>query len=328
MSFESQIIKSRPFFNKQQIRRLQKHTINNKLNYEVNKTQILNKVNKICYELKFPRCTLETSIYFYQRYYLFNKFESEYCFIVGVSCILLSSKQMETVKKINEICSVALKLRNTEAENMSNQNAKINPEVLENFKKRVIQIEQRILESCCFDYRIYYLNHGINLSESLILIGKDLKVDKEVCKLGWIICYDVLNTELILILPGFLISFVILKISSEIFQLHYKESNYESPFFDTDKYSIRKDFSDEAYFTILNMYINKFDSFEIKNYNKISLSIETFMKLKEVAGEESGISMLSEDQLDLDSYINEIRDFNIKERRYVLDSTIIENEIK
>lgn len=316
---ESQLVLSRPFFAKQEISRLRKFTILDLRNYNQKTLSIIKFLNDISNQLQFPRRTLETAIYFYQRYYLFNRFETEYCFTIATSCMFLSSKQVETIKKLAEICTVSLRLRG---------NSKVNNEMLENFKKRVLQVEQRILECCCFDFRT---NTSLFMSEFIVKIGKELNIDHDTCKLAWIMAYDVLKIDLLIIVPAPVISFALLKLANNI-------RNPENTIvwnYLLEEFELPEKLIFQAYFEILNMFINMFDICDLKNNSEIhsikldsnAISIETFISIKQKCGPEQPFEMLSEDHLDADAYINEARDFRINERRYVLHQNLVQEEV-
>lgn len=310
--FETQLLLSRPYFTKKQLLRAQTNTIPDRRAYNQKKIAIFKFLSDICVQLKFPRRTLETALYFYQRYYVFNRFETELCYTVATSCLLLSCKQVETLKKVNEICSLSMRLRSV---------ANITPDILDNLKKRVFQIELRIMEACSFDFRV---NNYVHIDEYVVKIGKELKLDYQTCQQAWIIAYDVLKLEILLVVPQHTIAIASLRISYEL--LYSREGwpmiRYNT--FETDESSVN-----EAYFEILNFYINSFESCDLKNNLPKGcppVSIDRFIELKKNAGQESGLGDVLEKEIALDSYLTIPRDYTIRERRYVISPHLLVDE--
>lgn len=302
-TYKSQITLSRPYLTREQLKRAQRVTITDRRTYNQKRISVFKFLCDICLQLKFPRRTLETSMYFYQRFYVFNKFESELCYDVATACLFISCKQVETMKKIIELCTVSLKLRNM---------PKITPEALDNYKKRIMQLELRILESCSFDYRI---NNSVHIGEFIVKIGKELSLDYKICHLAWIIAFDAIKLEILLVVPQHTIAIAILKVSCRLIG-SIKWPNIRYSLFESDEASV-----DEAYFDILNFYINAFDVGDLKNHfpkEILGLNAEKFIELKATAGVERG---LKEDinSIGKDPYLNQERDYGISERRYVLD---------
>ncbi|CAI4558256.1 AIS_HP2_G0028000.mRNA.1.CDS.1 [Saccharomyces cerevisiae] len=310
-TFESQLFFSKPFLSKRQIQRAQKNTISDYRNYNQKKLAVFKFLSDLCVQLKFPRKTLETAVYFYQRYHLFNRFETEVCYTVATSCLTLGCKEVETIKKTNDICTLSLRLRNV---------VKINTDILENFKKRVFQIELRILESCSFDYRV---NNYVHIDEYVIKIGRELSFDYKLCNLAWVIAYDALKLETILVIPQHSIALAILKIAYELLD-NKNWSSKRYSLFETDEKSVN-----EAYFDIVNFYINSFDMCDLQRHlpaDLLPIGVERFMELKKNAGPESGLPQIPDHLLNADPYITITRDNNVQERRYVLSLELINGE--
>lgn len=314
-NFDTQLLLSRPYLTKRELARLQRDTIADQRTYNQKKLAVIKFMGQICLQLNFPRRTLETAIYFYQRYHVFNRFETELCYTIATSSLLLSCKQMETIKKVNEICSVSLKLRNV---------PKPSSEMLDNFKKGVFQIELRILESCSFDYRT---NNFLHIDECVVKFGKMFHLNYHVCLLAWVIGYDVLKLDTLLTIPQHTIALAILKISCQLlkpgvdwFQLIARRN------LETDKYSLN-----EAYFDILNFYINSFDICDLKNNIPPGVSyfgLENFIELKKNAGPEFGLHDFNEKDIEMDAYFTSPRDYSVRERRYVLSPALVQDELK
>ncbi|CAL9733278.1 CTD kinase subunit beta [Monosporozyma servazzii] len=310
-AFESELCLSRPYLTKNQIIYTQKKTINDRRTYNQKKLSILNFLSDLCVKLELPRKTLETSMYFYQRYHLFNNFETELCYSLATSCLVLSCKQVETFKKVNEIATLSLQIRNM---------AKINTDTLESFKKVLYQIELRILEACNFDYRI---NNNAHVDEYIIKIGKTLSLDYNVCELAWLIAYDVLKLDVILMVPPPIIAFATLKLANELFD----NSSLSSRSY--DMLGSEEAMVDDVFFHIVNFYINAFDLCDLKYHIPSSMapiSIERFMVLKSKTGPEVSMPDLTEGDFGYDDYLKKTRNFTVQERRYVLSSDVIKEE--
>lgn len=197
---------------------------------------------------------------------------------------------------------------------------KINTDILENFKKRVFQIELRILESCSFDYRV---NNYVHIDEYVIKIGRELSFDYKLCNLAWIIAYDALKLETILVIPQHSIALAILKIAYELLD-NKNWSSKRYSLFETDEKSVN-----EAYFDIVNFYINSFDMCDLQRHlpaDLLPIGVERFMELKKNAGPESGLPQIPDHLLNADPYITITRDNNVQERRYVLSLELINGE--
>ncbi|AGO11301.1 AaceriACR041Wp [[Ashbya] aceris (nom. inval.)] len=308
--YQSQLTLSRPYLTKEQIRRAQKNTITDRRTYNQKRISVFKFLCDLCVQLKFPRKTLEVAMYYYQRYYVFNKFETEMCYDVATSCLFISCKQVETVKKVADVCSASLKLRNS---------LKLSMEKLESYKTRIIQMELRILETCAFDHRI---NNTVHVDEYIVKIGRELSLDHTVCHLAWLIAFDVIKLEIILIVPQHTIALAVLKIACELLQTD-QWPNIRYNLFESDEDSVN-----EAYNYVLNFFINVFDICDLKNSlpeGLPTISIEEFMKLKAKSGEGKGLKE-SLPSIEKDKYLSEERDYKIRERRYVLNRKRVAEE--
>ncbi|SCV05511.1 LANO_0H09098g1_1 [Lachancea nothofagi CBS 11611] len=308
-TFQTQVMLSRPYLTRSQIKRAQQNTIPDRRVYNQKRLSAFKLLCDMCVQLKFPRKTLETAMYFYQRYYLFNKFETELCYDVATSCLFLSCKQVETIKKIADIVVASLRLRNV---------LKVSPEMQDNCKKRIVQLELRILETCSFDYRV---NNSIHIDGILVKIAKDLSLSREVTHLAWIIAFDALKLEILLMVPQHTIALAVLKISCELIE-GASWPNIRYSLFESDEPSVS-----EAYFDILNFFINVFDLSDLRGNlteNLQNIGIETFIELKKHAGLEKGLK--EPDNISSDALLTNERDFTIRERRYVLSRKRINDE--
>lgn len=310
--YETQLLLSRPYFTKKQLQRAQAQQITDRRIYNQKKLAVFKFLSDMCMQFKFPRKTLESAMYYYQRYHLFNRFETELCFTLATSCLVLSCKQVETIKKINEICTASLKLRSM---------TKISAEGLENFKKKTLQLELRILESCAFDSRV---NNYVHIDEFIVKIGKHLGLGIEVAQLAWIVGYDALKLETLLIVPSHIISLAALRIASELLN---------KPFWNEDiftKVECDRESTNEAYFDILNFYINLFDLCDLKENLPQYLqpiSIDTFINIKQRAGPELGLTECDDENITRDTFLNVTLENTVRERRYVLVPELVLDEL-
>lgn len=311
-SFEVQLFLSRPYLTKNQILCAQKNTISDRRTYNRKKIVVIRFLTDLCLQLKFPRKTLETAVYFYQRYHLFNNFETELCYEIATSCLILSCKQVETFKKTNEICSLSLRLRN-----VSNMTF----ELLENFKRRIFQIELRILEACNFDYRI---NNHSHIEDFIIKIGKKLSYDFDICFLAWIIAYDVLKLDILLSTPPHSIALATLRVACQLLdRLDWKSENY-------NVINSKPSSVDDAYFAIVNFYINSYDLCDLKNTLPdfvTSLTVEKFILIKSRSGPEVLLPDVPSEVTIHDAYIADPRNYSTRERRYILSSVNMKEEV-
>ncbi|KAG0672739.1 RNA polymerase II C-terminal domain kinase beta subunit [Kluyveromyces marxianus] len=183
-----------------------------------------------------------------------------------------------------------------------------------------MQMELRVLEACSFDYRI---NNEVHIDEFIVKIGRELSFSYEVCRLAWLIAFDVLKLELLITVPPHTISLAVLKLACELLN-ESKWPNVRYNLFETESASFH-----EAYFDILNFYINVFDACNLKDHKavqKLDLKIETFIEIKKNAGLESGLKT-NVLLLDKDDYVSKERNFSVKERRYVLNKECLQEEL-
>ncbi|CCD24030.1 Ctk2p NDAI_0C03700 [Naumovozyma dairenensis CBS 421] len=329
-SFESELYLSRPYFTRRQISKLQSKTITDHRSYNSKKLTIVRYLSDLCVHLSFPRKTLETAIYYYQRYHLFHPFETELTYTLALGCLILSCKQVETITKINDIVNLSFVLRNGKPLPMTSPSSAVE---LENMKKRIFNLELKVLKSCSFDYRI---NNYIHIDEFIIKFGQKLNFHFQICHLAWIIEYDVFKLDLLLIIPQHVIALATLKLATELYGQDLEIWNKLETFtnLQVEKLSFK-----QAYFDILNFYINTFDLCDLKDNLPTDvppISINEFMALKKRAGSEVGLeditnntSKFQQEIVDADPYLNiNQNEFKMaREKRYVLSQDLIEQEV-
>lgn len=316
--FEMELILSRPYLTRKQITRAQRNTIPDLRVYTQKKLQILGYLSDLCVYLMLPRRTLETTIYYYDRYHLFNAFETEMVYALATGCLLLSCKQTETIKKLNDICIASFRVRKV---------PNVTTEMVEAFRKRAFQLELRILEACSFDYRI---NNFLHIDEYIVKVGKKMECPRDVCYVAWLIAYDVLKTDIMLVVPQHSIAVAALKISEDLLKTKHVQWNSEVyNELSTDIHSVS-----EAYFEVVNFYINMFDSCELRGNIMPSqiesvpdITLKSFIDLKQDAGPQRGLNEVSNELIDRDLFLAiDMHSQTVRERRHVLSRRLVTDE--
>ncbi|ODV60357.1 Ctk2p [Ascoidea rubescens DSM 1968] len=230
---------SRPFLTTKQIKYCQSKTITDYRNYRQRTSQILNILSGICNNLKLPTRTLESAMQYFQKFYLFNKFELNEYYLVGYASLLLACKNEDTIKKAKDIILAGNPLchRSTSLD------------FVEQERKLVLNYEKKILETVSFDFR------RCHVQEFLIKFAKKLEIDYEITYLAWIIVYDSFLTEISLKVPptGISIACLIIAIFIE------KNENLLEQFDDEIFFTCDKKFVFEALNDILDFYINNYN---------------------------------------------------------------------
>ena len=318
--FDMELILSRPYLTRKQITRAQRNTIPDLRVYTQKKLQVLKYLSDLCVYMLLPRRTLETTIYYYDRYHLFNVFETEMVYPLATACLLLSCKQTETIKKLNEICITSFRVRKV---------PNVTTEMVEALRKRALQLELRILEACSFDYRI---NNFLHIDECIVKAGKKISCSKEVCYTAWLIAYDVLKTDIMLIIPQHSIAVAVLKVAEDLLKTNNTAWNQDIyTELSTDIKSVS-----EAYFEVVNFYINMFDSCELRS-NFVAppsgpapeITLKSFIDLKQEAGPEHGLDEVSNEMVDRDRLLAvDMHSQIVRERRHVLSRSLVIEEQK
>ncbi|KAI5960360.1 CTK2 [Candida pseudojiufengensis] len=249
---------SRPFFTSQEISFLHKKTIPDslKLQYSSTKSKIFQFLSQIVKILRFPQRVLATTMNYYQRFYLFNKFEivpnndmtSSYYipnnieidpFTIAIACLFLASKVEDCIKKLRDIQSVCNKLRELDdnkvieinKDNTSNSTiVKNNSNILfiDLQKKYILSIEFKLLQIIKFDFNFgNNPSFKINSDDLIIQFCKNLKINYKLSILSWFINYDIIQTPLNLIVPSHCIALAIIIISLNLNPKQMKLINHE-----------------------------------------------------------------------------------------------------
>ncbi|ABN67447.2 RNA polymerase II C-terminal domain kinase beta subunit [Scheffersomyces stipitis CBS 6054] len=172
-------------------------------------------------QLKFPLRVLSTTMNYYQRFYLFNRFQaSEEAqdigdlerdpFMVAVACLFLAAKNEDCIKKLKEIQSVANKLRDID------DTQRISSSTVADLQRRaVMSLEFKLLQIIKFDF-----NNGatvsIKSSDQLVTqFCKKLNINYRLSLFSWLINFDLMSSPLCLVIPPHCIALAIIIINEE-----------------------------------------------------------------------------------------------------------------
>lgn len=238
-----------------------------------------------------PTKTLETAMIYYQRYFLFNKFDIAIYYDIAITSIFIASKNEDTIKKLRDIMVVANQIRNT----------LLNQDQFELYRKKLLSLEFKLLETISFDFRIFHVE------EFLIKISKTLKIPKDIGYLAWLISYDSYQTEIALKVPPQSIAIACITLATKL-------KDYEV--------SIRPDFYyssenavNEALLSLLDLYINSY------NYTGLASIYpdfqNKFVEIRIPLSDAQGLKEPPVGTVEDDDYFKD-RDFSIGERRYML----------
>ncbi|CCH40861.1 Cyclin-T1-4 [Wickerhamomyces ciferrii] len=258
---------ARPFLTKSQIKHAQKKTIEN-------------------------FTTLETAMIYYQRYFLFNKFDTNIYYDIAITSIFIASKNEDTIKKLRDILIIANQIKNTF----------LTQDQLELYRRKILSLESKLLETISFDFRLFHVE------ELLIKISKTLKISKDLGYLAWLLAYDSYQTELALKIPPQSISIACITLALKLKDENCDQIRPED--FHTSQNSIN-----EALLDLLELYINSYNYTNLASIypdyqNKF---VEIRIPMEDINGlKEQDVSVLTKDD-----YYND-RDFSIGERRYML----------
>lgn len=226
---------ARPFLTPNEILHLHSHTIsdNKKLIYNQRKYLVYQFVFQVIRHFKFPLRVLGTTMNYFQRFYLFNRFEdvnpgdivtaqmnknltllqlSDFELIkdmekdphvVAMACLFLATKNEECIKKLKEIQTVSNRIREQE-----NSNEERN---LDRQRRAILAIEFKLLQITKFD-----LNNGLPFELLDVLVTqfcKQLGVDYKGLFYAWLVAFDIMLTPLPLTIPAHCIAIAIITIT-------------------------------------------------------------------------------------------------------------------
>ncbi|KAK6462145.1 cyclin-like protein [Scheffersomyces coipomensis] len=129
---------ARPYFTSSELRYLHNKSIkeSEKLHYSRTKHQVFQFCFQIIKQLKFPLRVLSTTMNYYQRWYLFNKFDIEQHdvedkltlaafekdpYVIATTCLFLACKNEDCIKKLKDIQAVANKIREIDESKYTNE---------------------------------------------------------------------------------------------------------------------------------------------------------------------------------------------------------------
>lgn len=259
---------SRPYFTSAEISHLHLLTIkdHDKVKFARTKQQIALLLYQIIKMMKFPIRVLNTGLNFYQRWYLFNKFDDEVDdpFMVGLTCIFLASKNEDCIKKLKDIQIVANKLREV---NYTEQ-------YLEQQRKTILGIEFKLLQVIKFDFLNGSLLGLPSLDKIVTMFSRKLHLQYKLTFTNWLIAYDLISTPLVLMVPPHCISLAIIIVSLNLrldVMVERGSTDDEDQelildSIDSKEFRCKELLVNESILYILDYYIHNFDHLVLKEY--------------------------------------------------------------
>lgn len=336
-NFPSTMQVSRPCFTATELKFLHSFTIplHKKMAYNQRKHQIFQHAAQVVKALKFPLRVLNTSMNYFQRYYLFNKFEEpsdgylqdleKDPFTVLITCLFLASKNEDCIKKLRDIQSVSNRIRDISEENKFLSNTSFN----EAQRKAVLTMEFKLLQVIKFDFSSGSTAHSID--QLVVRFGKKLSAGYKTTMFSWLICYDIMSTPLCLMIPPHCIALAIIIVALNINPKDMNTNYNKADDSQTDLNEILEnldcynDFQcpeslvNEGILYILDYYVHQMNYSVLNNFMP-SVDLETgkerifkFMELKTRFNDLKGLSERSCDSpsiLKKDEYL-QLYDYNI-----------------
>lgn len=290
LSLPSVVQVSRPFFTMNELSYLHSLTIaeNKKIAYSQKKHQIFQFIFQIVKHMKFPLRILNSAMNYYQRFYLFNKFEDvdynnmeQDPFMVATTCLFLAAKNEDCIKKLRDILVVANKIRDIEQE--SNNNSSNNTptsNLLDRQKKCIMNLEFKLLQIIKFDF-LSGSNSIPSIDQLVVQFSKKLNIDYKSTMFSWLVSFDIMSTPLCLIIPPHCIALAIVIVTlnlqpNDLITKYHKSDNQEVQEYETklddilEKIDTYRDFKcpeplvNEGIIYLLNYYIHQMN-FSILN---------------------------------------------------------------
>lgn len=238
-----------------------------------------------------PTKTLETAMIYYQRYFLFNKFDIAIYYDIAITSIFIASKNEDTIKKLRDIIVVANQIRST----------LLNQDQFELYRKKILSLEFKLLETISFDFRLFHVE------ELLIKISKSLKIPKEIGYLAWLIAYDSYQTEIALKVPPQSIAIACISLATKLKEF---ETSIRVELYYSSENAVN-----EALFDLLDLYINSYNYTGLAGIHPDFQN--KFVEIRIPLSDAQGLREQIEDVIREDYYFRD-RDFSIGERRYML----------
>lgn len=213
---------SRPYLTPNEISYLHSLTISEdkKVVYSQRKHLIFNYIFQIVKILKFPLRVLNTTMIYYQKYYLFNEFNDSSedftdleknmendPYSIALTCLFLASKNEDCIKKLRDIQMVANKIRDVNLNEDQNY--------LDLQRKVLLTIEYKLLTVLKFNFN----NNSLilpSLDTLVIQFAKIKKLNYTQSLFCWYIAFDLMSTPINLMLPPHCISLGILIVVSNL----------------------------------------------------------------------------------------------------------------
>lgn len=287
---------SRPYLPGNAIKYLQQKNIPDYQLYKQRKTKVFQHLIKIVQILKFPIKDLNTAMIYFQRYYLFNPFNSSLSSSINVAltCLFMACKIEDTFKKLRDIILASNNKYQGNSNNFGSNNITLSTEderKLEEHRKIILSIEKNLLKAINFDFRTYHIE------EILIMICKDLNLSLKLSHLAYVIMIDSLQTEIALRVPPHSIA-----ISCVVLASKFTDEKQIFPLDSKNKYKSDRNLVNESLFEILSFYIDTFNQSYFHSFYPDSL--EKFLEIKISLKNEAGLAELPQKVLKNDSYFN------------------------
>lgn len=287
---------SRPFFTHKEISYLHNQTIPESLkpHYTNIKNNVFQFLFQIIKQLKFPLRVLATAMNYYQRYYLFNKFEtnnnsggggggggnggatfdfSDDPHTIAITCLFLASKVEDCIKRLKDIQTIANKLRDQNIdENKIIESSGLS--YIDHQRKHILSIEYKLLQIIKFDFNNGPITIRTSVDNLIIQFCKNMKINYKLSMLAWLINFDIMSTPLSLVVPPHCIALAIIIISLNLNPIEIKlnrepqeeeeeEGNYLSAqeilqCLDSDDFKCPEVLVNEAIIYILDYYIHQY----------------------------------------------------------------------
>lgn len=211
---------SRPFLSPSELSYLHSLTIadDKKILYNQRKHQIFQYLFQIVKVLRFPIRVLNTAMIYYQKYYLFNEFNDlsedftdlernmeNDPYSIALTCLFLSSKNEDCIKKLRDIQVVANKLRDLADDN----------NYLDLQRKVLLIIEFKLLQILKYNFN----NSSLilpSLDNLVIQFAKIKGLSYQETFFTWIMCFDLMSTPINLMLPAHCIALGIIIVATHL----------------------------------------------------------------------------------------------------------------
>lgn len=270
---------SRPYLTPNEISHLHSLTISEdkKIVYSQRKHQIFNYIFQIVKVLKFPLRVLNTTMIYYQKYYLFNEFNDSSedftnlernlendPYSIALTCLFLASKNEDCIKKLRDIQVVANKIRDVNLNEDQNY--------LDLQRKILLTIEYKLLTVLKFNFN----NNSLilpSLDTLVIQFAKIKKLNYTESLFCWYIAFDLMSTPINLMLPPHCISLAIIIVvsnldTSELMTMYNEtvDGNQERPKIERNDFNCSELLVNESIIYILDYYVHQYNFSNLKEF--------------------------------------------------------------